>query len=283
MTQAWFCQEAGRGFPLVLLHGLGASSFSWRGNIGPLARHYRVLAPDLPAHGRTPPEAIPDFDLVTLTRELLHLLDRHGIAQAALAGNSLGGSLALLLARDYPQRFPALVLLAPALAVSRLPWLFYPLRLPYLGAPLAALLGPWTARPALHLAYHRWQLITPEVIACYQPTFRTLANRLALRRLICQVDPLPLSQVADLLSQVPQPLCLIWGEQDRILPRRQGFWLKDHLPRAELQILPGVGHAPQEEAPDLVNEIIIAFLARSLKNYQESKQAGPGRGSVSIQ
>jgi pimeloyl-ACP methyl ester carboxylesterase len=271
VTQTWFCQKAGQGFPLVLLHGLGASSFSWRKNIGPLSRHYQVFAPDLPAHGRTPPDAVPDFDLATLTRELVRLLDRQGVAQAALAGNSLGGTLALLLARDYPERFPALVLLAPAVAVSRLPWLFYPLRLAFLGAAMAALLGPWTARLALNYSYYRRELITPEVIAGYEPTFHTLAQRLALRQLISRVDPLPSPQLADLLGQVPQPLCLIWGKQDRVLPPKQGVWLKQRLPRAELQILPKVGHAPQEEAPELVNEIIIAFLARSLKNYQESK------------
>jgi pimeloyl-ACP methyl ester carboxylesterase len=267
VTQTWFCQKAGQGFPLVLLHGLGASSFSWRENIGPLSRHYQVFAPDLPAHGRTPPDAVPDFDLATLTRALVHLLDRLGVARAILAGNSLGGTLALLLARDYPERFPALVLLAPAVALARLPLFFYPVRLPVVGKPLAALLGPWTARLALYFSYYRWDLINPEVIAGYQTTFRTMANRLALRRLICRVDPLPLPQLIDLLGQVPQPVSLIWGEHDHILSPKQGFWLKEHLPRAELQVLPEVGHAPQEEAPELVNEIIIAFLARSLKNY----------------
>jgi pimeloyl-ACP methyl ester carboxylesterase len=146
------------------------------------------------------------------------------------------------------------------------PLFFYPLRLPLLGKGLAALLGPWTARVGLHYAYYRRELITPRVIAGYAQTFRTLANRLALRRLVCQVDPLPLFQAADLLRHVVQPVCLIWGEQDRILPKKQGLWLKEHLPQAELTLLPGVGHAPQEEAPEVVNEIIIAFLARSLKN-----------------
>jgi pimeloyl-ACP methyl ester carboxylesterase len=51
---------------------------------------------------------------------------------------------------------------------------------------------------------------------------------------------------------------------------RQAGWLKERLPQAELHLLPDVGHAPQEEAPELVNEIIIAFLARSLKNYSEN-------------
>uniref|UniRef100_A0A7C3UXL9 Alpha/beta hydrolase n=1 Tax=Desulfobacca acetoxidans TaxID=60893 RepID=A0A7C3UXL9_9BACT len=266
MTGLWFCQDAGRGFPLVMLHGLGASSFSWRKTIGPLSRSYRVLAPDLPGHGRTPPEATPDFHLETLTLELLHLLDRRNIHRAVLFGNSLGGSLALLLGQDRPERFPALVLLAPAVAVSRLPCFFYPLRLPLVGAALAALLGPWTVKVALRRAYYRQELITPEVIAGYAPTFHTLANRLALRCLICRLAPLPFPQLEALLNRLTQPICLIWGNEDRILPVSQALWLKDRLPRVELHLLPGVGHAPQEEAPDLVNEIIIAFLTRTLKN-----------------
>lgn len=266
MIPSWFVKEAGRGFPLVLLHGLGASSFSWRENIGPLSRHYRVLAPDLPAHGRTPSNLVADFTLETLTRELLDLLDRYDLSQAVLAGNSLGGSLALLLAREAPERFPALVLLAPAAGLERIPWLFYPLRLPILGLAVAALLGPWTARAALYQAYYRKELITPEVVAGYAVTFRTLANRLALRRLGCQIEPWPLPRVEVLLRQIRQPTCLIWGEKDRVLPRDQAVWLKQRLPQAEMHLLPEVGHAPQEEAPEAVNEIIIAFLARSLKN-----------------
>jgi len=269
MTPSWFVEQAGRGFPLVLLHGLGASSFSWRENIGPLSRRYRVLAPDLPGHGRTPPSLVPDFRLETLTRELLALLDYLGLSRAVLVGNSLGGSLALLLAREHPKRFPALVLLAPAAALERIPWLFSPLRLPFLGWALAALLGRWTVRLGLRQSYYRKELITPEVIAGYAVTFRNLANRLAIRRLVRELQPWPLPRVKDLLGHINQPVCLIWGEKDRILPSDQAGWLQNRLPQAEVHLLPAVGHAPQEEAPEIVNEIIIAFLARSLKNEAE--------------
>lgn len=262
MTDTWFFQEKGQGFPLVLLHGLGASSFSWRENIGPLAQNFRVLAPDLPGHGRTPATVVPDFRLETLTRELLRLLDRLGVRQAALVGNSLGGSLALLLARECPERFPALGLLAPAAALSRAPWIFYPLRLPLLGLAAAALLGPWIVPLGLRLAYHRRDHITPEVVAGYAPTFRPLANRLALRQLARQVDFWPSARVEGLLRDLRQPVSLIWGEQDLILPATQASWLQHRLPQAEVHLLPGVGHAPQEEASGPVNEILIAFLAR---------------------
>jgi pimeloyl-ACP methyl ester carboxylesterase len=262
----WFFLESGQGPPLLFLHGLGASSFSWRHNLGPLANHYRVLAPDLTAHGRTGPTASPDYRLETLAEGILTFLNRRGVSQAAIAGNSLGGSLALLLAHHYPERVAALILLAPGAALNRPPLIFYPLRLPGLGLVTAALLGPWMLPLALRLMYHSRDLITPEVVAGYAPTFRSLANRLAWRRLAREIEPWPLARVQTLLEGIHQPVSLIWGQEDRILPVRQADFLREHLPQAEFHLLPQVGHAPQEEAPDAVNEIIIAFLARSLKN-----------------
>jgi pimeloyl-ACP methyl ester carboxylesterase len=262
----WYYRTQGRGPNLVLLHGLGASSFSWRHNLASLGRHFRVCALDLPAHGRSLALLNADYSVTALVRGILDFLDRHSIAPAALAGNSLGGGLALLLAKEHPERFPALVLLAPAVALRRIPYIFYPLRLPLLGVLAAALLGPWIIPPALRLAYHRRELITPEVVAGYATPYRNLRRRLALGSLCRQLDLLPLNQVESLLQSIRQPVCLIWGEQDRILPVRQAYWLKERLPQAGLHLLPGVGHAPQEETPAEVNKIIIAFLSGSLNN-----------------
>jgi pimeloyl-ACP methyl ester carboxylesterase len=262
----WFFLEQGRGPDLLLLHGLGASSFSWRHTIKPLAEHFRVLAPDLPAHGRSPASRETDYRLEALVQGLVEFLDRRGVKRAAVAGNSLGGGLALLLARQCPGRISALVLLAPAAALNRLPWIFYPLSLPGLGLLAAALMGPWIIPAALRLAYHRRELITPEVVAGYAAPFRELSRRLAWRHLCRSLHPWPPSQVEALLAAVGQPTAIIWGAKDRILPPTQARWLQSRLARAELQVLPEVGHAPQEEDPGAVNKIIIDFLARSLNN-----------------
>lgn len=262
----WFFLEQGQGPPLLLLHGLGASSFSWRHNLGPLSQGFRVLAPDLPPHGRTPPAAVPDYRLETLAAGILAFLDRRGVDRAAVAGNSLGGSLALLLAHQCPEHVPALILLAPAVALTRMPLTLSPLRLPGLGLLAASLTGPWMLPLALRLMYYRRELATPEVAAGYAPSFATLEKRLALRRLVQALEIRPLGEVEALLADIRQPVAIIWGEEDRVLPVWQARWLKDRLPQAELHLLPRVGHAPQEEAPERVNEIIIAFLARSLKN-----------------
>lgn len=256
----WYFRSQGRGPVLLLLHGLGASSFSWRDNLGPLAGHFRVVAPDLPAHGCSPAPLHEDYRAASLSRGVMDFLDRQGIARAAVAGNSLGGGLALFLARNYPQRITALILLAPAAAMTRIPWIFAPLRLPVLGLLAAACLGPWIIPWILHRVYYRRELITPAVVAGYAAPYRGLRRRLALRQVLRRLQIPPLAEMEDLLRNIRQPVSLIWGEEDRILPVDQAHWIKARLPQTRLHLLPAVGHAPQEEAPAAVNKIIIDFL-----------------------
>lgn len=263
---SWHFTVEGHGPPLLLLHGLGGSVFSWRENRLPLSRHFRVVVPDLPPHGRSPAPLDGDYSLEGLVKGMVGFLDHLGIPRAALAGNSLGGGLALLLARDYPERVSALALLAPPAAVTRLPYIFYPLRLPVLGRKLGLLLGPWIMPWALRLIYHRRELITPQVVAAYAEPLRDRRRRLALTSLCRQVHLPPRKIIEAMLAQVRQPTTIIWGREDRIIPVRHARWLQERLPRAELHILPEVGHTPQEEAPAAVNEIIIDFLRRSINN-----------------
>ena len=264
--EEWAFDCQGQGPDLLLLHGLGASSFSWRGNVAPLSRHFRVWTLDLPGHGASPAPLDADYRPEALAQGVMQFLDRRALSKVAVAGNSLGGSLALLLARDHPQRVTALILLAPAVALTRIPWIFYPLRLPGLGGLFAALMGPWVMPLALRLAYHRRELITPQVVAGYAAPFRDWRRRLALQRLCRQVRLQPLNEIEAWLQSVRQPTVIIWGQEDRILPVGQAYWLQARLPQARLNLLPDVGHAPQEEAPEAVNKIIIAFLGASLKN-----------------
>lgn len=265
---SWHYEERGHGPPLLLIHGLGASKFSFRKNLARLGEKFRVVAVDLPAHGDSPAPLDGDYRLQTLTRGLHDFLALRGMANAAVAGNCLGGSLALMLARDYPSLVSRLILLDPAVALTRVPLLFYPLRLPLIGGLTAALMGPWLIRLALGQAYHRRELITPEVVAGYARAYRRLSRRLAFRNFCRQLTIPPLPEIAALLREIRQRAVLVWGEKDRVLPVGQAPWVAGHLPNlaGRPHILKGVGHAPQEEAPDAVNEIIIDFLTHSRNN-----------------
>jgi len=262
----WYVEIEGQGPGLVLLHGLGASSFSWRHNRAPLSRHFRVITPDLPGHGRSPAPLDADYRAEALVRGVVDFLDWQGLDTIALGGNSLGGGLSLVLARERPERVSALVLLAPAAALTRIPYAFGPLRLPVLGYAAAILLGPWLLPWFMRLVYCHPERLIPEAVAGYAPPYKNLRRRLALRQVCRALEIRPLEEIAALLRGLTQPTALIWGAQDRILPPAQGRWIKAHLPQAEFHLLPEVGHAPQEEAPAAVNKIIIDFLGRSLKN-----------------
>jgi len=260
-SETWFYQEQGHGPPLLLLHGLGASGFSWRDNLGPLSRHFRVVAPDIPPHGQSPAPLDGDYRLEALAQGVADFMERRSLREAAVAGNSLGGGLALLLARERPDLVKSLILLAPAAALTRIPLIFHPLRLPgRLGRMAAVLLGPWMIPLAMRYMYQRWERITPAAVAGYARPYLDLRRRLALGRLCQCLELRPLDQVEDLLQGIQQPCLLIWGAKDRILPPSQGEWLRARLPQAKWRLLSQVGHAPQEEAPDAVNKIIIDFL-----------------------
>ncbi|MHB9075720.1 MAG: alpha/beta fold hydrolase [Desulfobaccales bacterium] len=262
----WYVEIAGQGPDLVLLHGLGASSFSWRHNRTALSSHFRVITPDLPGHGQSPAPPDGDYRVEGLLQGVLDFLDWHQLQSVVLGGNSLGGGLSLLVARERPEQVCALVLLAPAAAATRIPYAFYPLRLPVLGYAVAALLGPWFLPWFMRLVYCHPEQMIPEAVAGYAPPYRHLSHRLALRQVCRQLEVRPLEEIAGLLRRLTQPASLIWGAHDRILPPAQGLWIKGHVPQAEFHLLPEVGHAPQEEAPAKVNKIIIDFLGRSLNN-----------------
>ncbi len=95
--------------PVVLLHGFTSSNRMWIGQVGPLARQYRAIAPDLRGHGKTTaPEDLAEYGIVRYAEDLRALLDHLEITACALVGCSFGGMIALQFATTYPERVAAL-------------------------------------------------------------------------------------------------------------------------------------------------------------------------------
>src|SRR5206468_473135 len=113
---AWF--EAGRGDPLVLIHGLGDDHRAWRRAVPDLMLRHRVVLYDLRGHGETT-LGRPDGSLRQLGGDLVALLDALEIERARIAGFSLGGTVAMRTAIDHPDRVSALALVATSSRVGR--------------------------------------------------------------------------------------------------------------------------------------------------------------------
>ena len=235
----WYVEIAGQGPDLVLLHGLGASSFSWRHNRAFLSRHFRVITPDLPGHGRSPgapgrglpdgepPPGRPGFSRLARYRDPRPGRQFPGrrpepAPGPGAAGPGLGPGAA------GPRRGldpGALRLFAPAPAGPGVRRRNPPgtLVAPLVHAP--GLLPPRTPDPRGHGGL-RPPLPGPPPPSGAAPG---LPGQLEIR---------PLAEIAALLRGLTQPTALIWGAQDLILPPAQGRWMKAHLPQAEFHLLP---------------------------------------------
>lgn len=266
-------EEAGSGRPaLVLLHGFGASTFSWREVLPALGEKWRTVAFDRPAFGLTE-RPLPEtwqgdwttqnpyapgtqVDLTT------GIMDRLGIDEAVLVGNSAGGAVAMLTALAHPERVKALVLIDPAVysgGAGQAPivrWLLNTPQLRHLGPLLARQIQGWGLDFA-RSAWHDPTGITDEIWAGYQKPLQAADWDRALWELTAAGAPNGLPERLDGLAL---PVLVITGDDDRIVPTAQSIKLAQELPNAELVVVPACGHVPQEECPQAVLDAMQTFL-----------------------
>lgn len=263
----------GQGEPVfLLLHGFGASIFSWREVMAPLAQHGTVIAYDRPAFGLTArPSSWPGENPYSPESQislLFGLMDSLNVERAILVGNSAGGTVALQAALRNPERVQALVLVDAAVYVGGVPGLLRP----FLHTPQMRRLGPLLARSLrsfgvdlLQSAWHDPSKITPDILAGYQKPLRAENWDRALWEVTLAWRS---STLTDRLDEVKLPVLVITGEDDQIVPPEQSIRLAKELPNAIIQILEDCGHLPQEECPEAFLEAVEAFYPEVIANYR---------------
>jgi pimeloyl-ACP methyl ester carboxylesterase len=259
----------GKGRPVLLLHGLGGSKISWIPLLGPLSEAYQVVVPDLPGHGESEKPRV-DYTPRFYARVVRHLMDELGAERTMAVGNSMGGRVALELALRSPNRVESLALLDAALPGIRwralvgfgriVPTEFASLPLPLRERWMRTMLGRMFAHPE-RLAPETIGLAARDFLRIYADPRARVAFLSSLRHLVTE----PGEAFWQSMRRVKQPALVIVGEHDRVVPSRLGLRLADHLPNAELLVLPDVGHVPQFEATGETLEPLLSFLARSHK------------------
>lgn len=259
-------KKFGSGEPVfILLHGFGASLFSWREVTAPLAEIGTVIAYDRPAFGLTERpmewEGESPYSQEAQIELVIGLMDALGVEKAILVGNSAGGTISMLTALQYPERVESLILVDPAVyagggapAWSR----------PLLKTPQMNRVGPLFARqiqtrgPELvEVAWHDPGKITPDVMEGYQKPLRIENWDKALWYLTVSSRE---SGLAERLDELTLPILVITGDDDRIVPTEQSVRLAGELPNARLVVIPQSGHVPHEETPAEFMQAVIQFL-----------------------
>ena len=260
-------ERRGSGPPLVLLHGVGHRRQAWDAVLDRLTPHRDVIAVDLPGHGESPPLPASATPVLTvLLDQVTALFDELGLDRPHIAGNSLGGRLALEAA--VAGRAASVTALSPAgfwrsdrdaqyaRAVFRV--------MEAMGGilqPRAATLSRSTAGRALvySVVVSRPSRMSPEQARGDMAAF--MAARPAMH--------LVLAQMTQFSGTVPAgiPVTVAWGTKDRLLPPRQVLVAKAALPRGRFLPLRSCGHVPMTDDPALVADVVLQGSSRRVESH----------------
>lgn len=259
-----FYMTAGTGRPLVLVHGVGGSSLTFRWNIEELAAHYRVYALDLPGHGRSEK---PDLEYLfeDAVPYLATFIEEVCGEPAALVGVSAGGLICALTAAAHPDLVTHLVMVSSAGLGRDVNWGLRLLSLP--------IVRPWiengrrdpaAVRLSLRRVLHDPTLITDELVEAVCEERAQPGNGRAMHT--CLRSNLGLfglrrwKRHAKALGRVAAPVMIIWGKQDKFIPVRHAYRAMRWFAGAPVHILDRCGHWPPFEHPREFNRLVTEFI-----------------------
>ena len=262
-------KKEGSGEPVfILLHGFGASTFSWREVMEPLSIYGLVIAYDRPAFGLT--ERPLDWIGVNPYSEegnlnlLLGLMDELEIEQAILVGNSAGGTLGTAFTLAYPERVQALIQVDAAIYQTMpdspvLSWLLKTPQMDHIGPLIARRLAGGQGDAFLNSAWYDPSALetNPEIIAGYRrPLLAENWDRALWEHTKATRPP----GLAERLDEIQVPILVLSGAADQIVPVENSIRLADEINDAQLVVFEKCGHLPQEECPGDFLSAIVQFF-----------------------
>lgn len=259
----WHVQVMGEGPPLLLLHGTGAATHSWRDLAPLLAKEFTVIAPDLPGHGFTSGRPAGGLTMSAMARamgELLHLMN---IEPEVVVGHSAGAAIAIRMTLDEmvaPRAIAGLsaaLLPFPGLAAKLFPalakLLFVNPFAPHLFARMARVNGETNRFLERATGSH----IDAEGVALYQ---RLMASPGHVTGAITMMAEWNLDALKRDLPRLQTRVLLIHGEGDAAIPVKAAAEAADLIDGGTLVTLPGIGHLAHEERPEEVAKLILDFV-----------------------
>ncbi|GJE17043.1 alpha/beta fold hydrolase BchO [Methylobacterium marchantiae] len=261
---SWHLQEMGAAEApvLLLLHGTGAATHSWRGLMPLLATRFRIVAPDLPGHGFTDPLPAGRLSLPGMASAIGDLLRELDIRPCGVVGHSAGAAILVRLCLDGGIAPDLLVALNGALTpFPGLASVLFPsmARLLFLN-PITPKVFAWTAdRPAVErLIRGTGSRLDAEGLDLYRRLFRNPGHVAGALGMMANWDLAALDRD---IGRLTVPTLLVVGSEDKAISPDTAFALRKRLTNARVELLRGLGHLAHEEAPEKVAEVIFAAMA----------------------
>jgi pimeloyl-ACP methyl ester carboxylesterase len=253
---AYYARTGRRGVPVVGIHGFGGDKETWLMMAAMTPRPRGLVLVDLPGHGRSADVPETRASIRHHAEAVLRVLDRERVDRAVICGNSMGGGVALRLASSWPDRVAGLVLVA---SVGRDV---------HEGGARAWVTGDNPLIPRLEDVDKFMAMVLERPPPVGKAVIRHVITQRARRAdVLHRLSRGFVSQAGDAgvpreLAGIAVPALVIHGEQDRVIDKRTAEDLVLALPRGELVVMRGVGHAPQLEAPRYTAKLVERFVAR---------------------
>ncbi|HWC28023.1 MAG TPA: alpha/beta fold hydrolase, partial [Solirubrobacteraceae bacterium] len=278
----------GSGPDVLLIHGLGGAKSSFFDAAAALARSYRVHALDLPGFGSSSKPATAPYTARWFAETVRETMDVLGIERAHVAGNSMGGRVAIELGLRHPARVSSLALLCPAVAFVKRTYhpIVRALR------PELGLLPHQLSRDKL--AEQFWSLfadpdgidpaVADVVVDEFQRIYSSAGGRIAFlasARNIYLDAPYGRKGFYGRLARLETPALFVWGSHDRLIPPAFARQVERWLPSAEQIVLDGCGHVPQVERAAQTTALLERLFARvdALGPPRVATPGGPRRAA----
>jgi pimeloyl-ACP methyl ester carboxylesterase len=246
--------------PIVLLHGTSASLHTWDGWAQNLRGQRRVIRFDLPAFGLTGPNPNNDYSIAAYVRLVVGVVDKLGVKQFVLAGNSLGGQIAWSTALAQPQRVGKLVLIDAAgypFQPASVPIGFRIARVPGVRVLMEQVLPRGIVDSSVRNVYGDPAKVTPELVDRYYELTLRAGNRKALAYRMDQ----RLSGDEAGIKSLKVPTLILWGAKDRLIPVDSAERFAADIQGSKLVVFDALGHVPHEEDALKTVDVFKAFLA----------------------
>jgi len=256
--------EAGRGQAetVILVHGLGQNGHrDWLNVMPELARHYHVLALDLPGFGFSDKPA-GRYSPTQYARVLQWLVAATGRERVHLVGHSMGGAVALRFATSFPDQLERLTLVSVAGVLERSAFVQHSSALPLQWDSIPAPVRGLAAEPLRHWGGKLLDIANnlpdpTSLLHQYQGAWDALlGDSPNINAALALME----EDYTAALGQVTVPTLIIWGDQDPVTPMRTGELLANNLPTAELVVFPATGHVPMQHRGKF-SELLLSHLS----------------------
>jgi pimeloyl-ACP methyl ester carboxylesterase len=258
----------GEGEPIFLIHGSFSSLHTWEAWENELSPFFMTISMDLPGHGLTGPDLQKRYGIEDYSKLVFGIADQLDLREFHVAGNSMGGGVALKMASDQPDRILTLNLIdssgarpktrtdsAQSKSYNSGAWIFKVAQNPIFNKLLLKCTPKFVFGLNLKQVFYDDSRITDEMLTRYYELLRMEGNRQATLDRLTTRKPYEVD-----FEKLNMPVLIMWGKHDAWIPLSNGESLAEAIPGSKLKVFEDAGHVPMEEIPTETASEYLSFL-----------------------